>query len=219
VVAAALCIAAAAAIVAILSGGFGDGEWQVIATSTLFALAASTSATGADFMRRHRQVGVALGSTVVAASVLTFVVVTAGIWSRSDSEDLWRAAGVAGIFALEGAHACFVLARQRPQDPEGARLATMSAVAAALISGVMGILAAIGLADHGPWQALAVVLIVQLLATALAPILRRTGSSHERPKRAGRSDELLTVAAELDRGPSAAEARALAQRLRRLAEG
>jgi hypothetical protein len=224
-VAAALSVAALAAIVAIVSGGFSDGDWKVIATSVLLAITASTGGAGAGLRLRGTEDAIVLGTLVLAASAATFALVTAGMWGEVAGEVYWRVAGILAIVAVDGAHACFVLARRRPTDPEGVRVATTAAVVAAGISGTFGVLATAGVAEDGPWEPLAVVLVIQLLATALSLLLRRT--ARDLPALAAdplgvgtprdMAGELHVIADALDKAASPLAVRELAAQLRHLA--
>lgn len=223
-VAGSLCVAALAAVVAIVSGDFSDGDWKVIGSSVLVALASSTGGAGVGLRLRGTSAAVTLGTVVAAASVTAFALVNYGIWVGVDDDVFWRAAGVVAIVALDGAHACFVLARRRATDPAPVKLATGVAALTAAISGTFGILAVTGLADDGPWQLLAVVLVIQLLATALAPLLRRMAGERPtatadafRTRQGDIASELRVIADELDDAKSPAAVHELADRLRRLA--
>jgi hypothetical protein len=224
-VAGSLCVAALAAVIALVSGDFSDGDWKVIGSSVLVALASSTGGAGVGLRLRATNAAVTFGTVVVAASAAAFALVNYGIWADVDDDLFWQATGVVAIVALDGAHACFVLARRRGTDPGAVELATGVATLAAAISGTFGILAVTGVADDGPWQLLAVVLVIQLLATALAPLLRRMAD--EQPaaaadafRRTGQRDiagELRVIADELDAAESSAAVHELADRLRGLA--
>jgi hypothetical protein len=223
-VAGSLCVAALAAVVAIVSGDFSDGDWKVIGSSVLVAIASSTGGAGVGLRLRATNAAVTLGTVVVAASAAAFALVNYGMWVEVDDDAFWRATGVVAIAALDGAHACFVLARRRGTDPEAVELATRVAALTAAISGTFGILAVTGLAD-GPWQLLAVVLVIQLLATALAPLLRRmageqptsTADPFGRTRQGDIASELRVIADELDDARSPVAVHELADRLRRLA--
>jgi 4-amino-4-deoxy-L-arabinose transferase-like glycosyltransferase len=157
----------------------------------------------------------------MAASAATFALVTLGLWAELDGEGFWRATGTVAIVAIDGAHACFVLARRRADDPESVQLATTAAVVAAGISATLGVLAATGLADDGPWEPLAIVLVIQLLASALSPLLRRMARDQPMPSAADTprdmAGELHVIADALDKAASPMAVRELADQLRRLA--
>jgi hypothetical protein len=143
------------------------------------------------------------------------------MWASVEGEGFFRAAGTAAIIAVDGAHACFVLARRRVGDPEGVQVATTVAVVAAGISGTLGVLAATGLADDGPWEPLAIVLVIQLLATALSLLLRRTARDQPIPSAVDTprdvAGKLRLIADELDKAASPTAVRELADQLRHLA--
>jgi hypothetical protein len=224
VVVGSLLVAGAAACVALLGGGFSDLDWKIIATSTLLALVSATA--GAGLAVRHRQA--ALGTTTTALSLLAFVLVLVGMWPELDSETFWRITGCVAIGALEGAHASFVLSRRRDDDPAGAVTATRVAVVAAAISSVMGILPAAGATSEsidaeGYAQILGVVLVIQLVATAVAPLLRRLGTDAARPAAAALSpadrlaDEIAAAADRIERIAAHPQVSDECERLRRLA--
>jgi hypothetical protein len=219
----ALCVAAAVAIGAIVSGDFSEGDVKVIGTSLLFAVASSTAGAGAALRLRGGDADVGIGSLVIAASVAAFVMVTLGIWTDIDSDGFWRTTGVLGIVALDGAHAGFVLARRRAADSQATETATTVTVLAATLSGALGILAVTDLVESDNWEVLAVVLVVQLAGTALAPVLRRLGEGGTAPEPALRGDptdiaaELRAIADALEKAPSPSAVRVEADRLRRLA--
>jgi hypothetical protein len=176
IVVASLLVAGAAACVALLGGGFGDLDLKIIATSTLLAVA--SAAAGAGLAVRHRHPVLGLGTT--GATLATFALVLIGMWPEIDGIAFWRATACVAICALEGAHASFVLSRRRDDDARTAIVATRVAVVAAAVSGVMGLLPTAGVTSddidaEAYAQALAIVLVVQLVSTAVAPLLRRLG--------------------------------------------
>src|SRR4051812_31550323 len=102
-----LCVAALAAVVAIVSGDFSDSDWKVIGSSVMIAVASSTGGAGLALRLRADGADRALGSAVVAASGAAFVLVNLGMWAEIDGEGFWRTAGALTIVAVDGAHACF----------------------------------------------------------------------------------------------------------------
>jgi hypothetical protein len=203
-----LLVAGAAACVALLGGGFGDVDVKVVATSTLLALVSATAGSGLAVRHRHP----ALGGGTTALSLLAFALVLIGMWPEVDSDAFWRATGCVAIGALEGAHASFVLSRRRDGDRRSVAGATRVAVVAAAVSGAMGVLPTAGIVSDGIdaeryAQLLGVVLVVQLVATAVAPLLRRLGAGEAR-----RAEPALTPAERL-----ADEIAAAADRIERIA--
>src|SRR4051794_26490792 len=141
----ALCVAAATACLALLTGSFDDTDWRVIGTSLGFAAFSSTAAAGAG-ARLHareagrgggvaagfaprlafrlllrppgvhaREAGRVVGFATVIASGLAFVLLLGLLWI-DDGEGLLRAWGCAGITALAGSHASLVLRARRGHE-------------------------------------------------------------------------------------------------------
>jgi peptidoglycan/LPS O-acetylase OafA/YrhL len=207
-VVASLLVAGAAACVALLKGDIGDVDWKIIATSTLLAIVSAAIGSGLAVRFRHP----VLGYATAIASLLTFALVVIGMWPELDDDTFWRATGCCAIVALEGAHASFVLSRRRPDDPRSAVATTRIVVAAGAISGAMGIYALVGpVPDGAPAEVYAqivgVVLVVQVVGTIVAPLLRRLGTGAARP-----AEPALTPAERL-----AEEIAAAADRIERIA--
>jgi hypothetical protein len=182
----ALCVAAATAAAALLGGRFDDTDWKVIGTSLLFAVASGTAASGVALRARPEGWAWALGTLTVVASAVTFALVTFGMWGEHDGGGLWRVAGCAAIVAVEAAHASFVVAPLRRGDRDALRAVAGIAVGAGIVSGAGGILPLSGLVpddrfDDGYAQLLGVLLIVQLLCTAVGPLLRRLDRTQGEP--------------------------------------
>jgi hypothetical protein len=121
-----------------------------------------------------------------------------------------------------------VLARIRPGDPDGARLAAQTAAVLAALGAVLGIAPIAGAIDdsdlgEGYFQAVGVILVLQLLATALGPLLRRLAGPRERPlhepmpEHERLANDLREVAERLERLEPRPEVLAECERLRRLA--
>jgi hypothetical protein len=220
----ALCVAAVVASYALLGGEFTDTDWKVIGTSTLFALTSSLAAAGLGVRDRVRL----LGDATVVAAASAFVLVTFGMWVEVDGEVFWRVTSIVAIGALESAHVAFVWSRLRPTDPPGVARVTRAAVGLAVVSAAMGIAPLAGvLPENGGetlyFEILGVVLVGQLLCTALAPLLRRLSAGTERPVAAVPSErerlvlELTAVADRLERLDAGPQVHAECERLRRLA--
>ena len=221
---AALCVAAVVASVALLRGEFSDTDWKVIATSTLFALASAMAAAGIAVRARLAS----LGALTVGAVVLAFALVSTGLWAEIDGETFWRLTGCVSIVALESSHIAFLLSRLRAADSPRVGAVTRTAVALAAISGAMGVAPLAGLVpDGGDYtlygEILGVVLVGQLLCTALAPLMRKLQASAERPAIAvptpaqSLASELVAVAERLEQLGAGPQVRVECERLRRLA--
>lgn len=218
----ALCVAAAVASYALLGGEFSDTDWKVIGTSTLFALTSSMAAAGLGVRERARP----LGDATATAAGAAFVLVSIGMWAEIDGEVFWRVTGVVAVVALESAHVAFIWSRLRPQDPTSVARVTRVAIGLAVVSGAMGIAPIAGLegGDETLYlEILGVVLVGQLLCTALAPLLRRLSAGAERPVVAVPTErerlviELRAVAERLERLDAGPQVQAECERLRRLA--
>jgi hypothetical protein len=218
----ALCIAAAVASYALLGGEFSDTDWKVIGTSTLFALTSSMAAAGLGVRDRARP----LGDATATAAGAAFVLVSIGMWAEIDGEVFWRVTGVVAVVALESAHVSFIWSRLRPQDPTSVARVTRVAIGLAVVSGAMGIAPIAGLegGDETLYlEILGVVLVGQLLCTALAPLLRRLSAGAEQPVVAVPTErerlviELRAVAERLERLDAGPQVQAECERLRRLA--
>jgi peptidoglycan/LPS O-acetylase OafA/YrhL len=188
VLVAAVLVAGAAALVGLAGGDFSDTDFKVIGTSLLFGVAGTLAATGVAVGERPRRWARRLGALTAASTVGAFVLVTYGMWTETDSGAFWRVAGCAGIVALESAHASFVLARRRDDDPPAVGSAALLAVAAAAVSCVLALAPVSGALDDDAadgdayLQALGIVLVVQIVATVVATLLRRLGGTPpERP--------------------------------------
>jgi hypothetical protein len=201
---AALCLAAVVASIGLLRGDFSDTDWKVIATSLLLAVASALAVSGELARGRHP----ALGLITEVSTFAAFVLVTIAMWGEVDDDAFLRACGIVAIVAAEGAHMSFVRTRARPDDPASVQTLTSVAVLLGVLSGIGGILPLAGLLPEDGDLALygeivGVVLVGQLLCTALPPLVRRL--------RAG--DERAAVAVPGERERMAAELRAVAERL------
>jgi hypothetical protein len=145
-----------------------------------------------------------------------------------DGEVFWRVTSIVAIIALESAHVAFIWSRLRPADPAGVARVTRAAVGLAVVSAAMGIAPLAGvLSENGDetlyFEILGVVLVGQLLCTALAPLLRRLSAGAERPVVAVPTErerlvlELTAVADRLERLDAGPQVGAECERLRRLA--
>ena len=175
--AAGLCLAAAVAIWALLTGSFDDTSVRILLTGlaaalcTLGGLAGSTALRLKNTERRMAEVTIGL-------SQLTLLLALALIWipNATDSDMLARALGVTSVLMLAGAHASLLLARLRRRDTRTVHRLTQAAIlcataAALLVSGLFA-------SSDGPiapavWRLLGVLVVLALLNTLLAPLARK----------------------------------------------
>jgi hypothetical protein len=174
-----LCVSAAVAVVALLSGSFDEVHWRVIGSSLGFSVFTSTAAAGVRLRSRADARLRTLGNATAVVSIAAFVLLVAALWIDDSEHDwLWRGFGIAGLGALWTSHASLMLGAVRPGDTRLVRgLSVISAVTLGIETsvGVLVLLDAItDVADAGA-RVLASLIVITVLATALAPLLRRTG--------------------------------------------
>lgn len=175
--AAGLCLAAAVAIWALLTGSFGDTSVRVLLTGLAAALCTLGGLAGATALRLEdpeRRVG----KLTITLSQLTLLLVLALIWipDAPNSGTLGRALGVASVLMLAGAHASLLLAGLRRRETRAVRALAQAAIvcatsAALLLSGLLT-------ATQGPvapavWRVLGVLVVLAVLNTLLVPLARK----------------------------------------------
>jgi hypothetical protein len=174
-----LCFAAAAAVLALLTGSFDDTDGRIILTSIGFAIASATASSGAAARLRPSAGLQVLGTATLVASIAAFVLLLAGLWTNMDdwgSEGVWRTFGCVAILAIAGSHACLLLGALRHSDRDVVRLLTFSAIGFAAFDGLAVILPLAGLVDDidEPWPRIfGAVLVLLVLTSVLPPIVRR----------------------------------------------
>jgi hypothetical protein len=183
VLVAGLCLAAAVAIWALITGSFDDTSVHVLFTglaAALCTLGGLAGSTTLELKRSHRLVG----ETTIGLSQLTLLLALVLIWipSASDGETLLRALAITTVLTLAGAHASLLFARSRRSDSRLIHVLIRAAItcatsAALLVSGLFA-------ASEGPvapavWRLLGVLVVLAVLNTLLAPLARKiTRDSH-----------------------------------------
>jgi hypothetical protein len=172
-----LCLAAAVAIWALLTGSFDDTSVDVLLSGLAAALCTLVALAGATALRCNnpaRQVGEA----TIGLSQLALLVSLTLIWipDAPGSETLLRALGVTGALMLAGGHASLLLERLRDLDTGMVRGLTRAAItsatsAALLIAGVFAV--SDGPVASAVWRLLGVLVVLALLNTLLVPLARR----------------------------------------------
>lgn len=230
-----LCLAAATAITALVSGDFDDTHARVIASSLGFGVFSALGAAGArlwgDDVRGWRR---GLGGATAAAALLAYALLIAALWLFDDEDPVWRAFGIAGLLALWGSHASLVLRARRRDD---SRLVT-ALVWISIVGGAFDMLVAdaalVELVDEfeeGYARLTAAVLVAVILSTALPPLIRKFSGPQGAPARDGfwrrgedrqltladLADEVTAAASRLDAASSPTDLRREAASLRELA--
>jgi hypothetical protein len=221
-----LCVSAAVAVVALLSGSFDEIHWRVVGTSLGFSIFTCTAAAGASLRSRSHAGLRALGTATVAASLAALVLLCAALWVE-ETDWLWRGFGIAGLAALWTSHASLMLGALRPSDSRAVRaLSQISAVTLGVetSAGVGALLELITDVSDAGARVLAALIVVTVLTTVLAPLLRRmqsTAAPSQAATAVGRGSGFAAEVAESAQRLSAmdlpAQARAEVDRLRRLA--
>jgi hypothetical protein len=222
-----LCVAALAAIAALLTGDFSDTHARIVGTSLGFSFFTGLGAAGDSLRREARDWRVTVGASTSALALLSFVLLVAAIWLGDDSDGLWQAWGAVGLAALCGSHASLVLRGQRPGDTQLVSTLVWTSIVTATFETVTGIAYIVELVHEAPdavVRIIGVVLVVTVLSTALPPIMRRLNRTPAKPDAFGRrvsaaelADELLAAAGRLDRVETPGDARREAATLRELA--
>jgi hypothetical protein len=221
-----LCFAAVVAIVALLSGSFGDTDGRLIGTSLSFAVYSALAASGAALRVKEHPAALPLGVATAATAAIGFVLALPVLWLDDPGEDLVRVWGVVTIAALACSHAAIVLRGTRSTDPHAISAIVVVSIGLGALDGTVGALATAGAVevdedDPGTrWMAVTVVLL--LLTTGLPPILRRLGRTTERLPQAwgGReslADSVIAAADRIEQLDDPAAVRAECRRLRELA--
>ena len=229
-----LCVAAAVALVALLSGSMDDSDWKIVGTSLGFSVFSASAAAGGSLRLRQVSWAQKVGVATVAASGLAFVLLVGGLWIDSDGDGFWQAWGIASLMALWGSHASVVLRPLRASDTTAIRWLSATAIVSLGIDAWIGVFAILEVFDDAagdPVQrVLAATVVLTLLSSALVVILRRLpppspvpsaqgafGTLHTSRRAADLSAGIAAVAADLDALPASPEIRSAAARLRELA--
>jgi hypothetical protein len=174
-----LCFAAAAAVLALLTGSFDDTDTRVIFTSIGFAIASATASSGAAARLRPSEGLQLLGTATLVLSIAAFVLLLAGLWTNMDewgSAGVWRTFGCVAILGVAGSHACLMLGALRRADVPVVRVLTLSSIGFAAFDSLAVILPLAGLVDDidEPWPRIfGAALVLLVLTSVLPPIMRR----------------------------------------------
>jgi MFS family permease len=205
-----LSLAAAIAILALMTHSFDATDARLIATSLGFSIFSALGAAGAP-ARRQTKLAM-LGAFTTGAAWLGFALLELAIWVVQ-TDATWRTCGAVALLSLATSHASLVLSARRASDSSVIKHITVISVLAASVDTILAAVAIVGLVQHASSSEIrlaAVLVIVLLLSTALPPILRRatpsTGVRSSRP-------DVPTPR----RAPAPAELHEIARRLEQLA--
>jgi hypothetical protein len=183
--AAGLCLAAAVAIWALLTGSFDDTSLRVLLTGLAAALCTLGGLAGSTALRLKNPER-RTGEATIGLSQLTLLLGLALIWipNAADSDALARALGVTSVLMLAGAHASLLRARLHRRDDRTVHWLTQAAIACAtaaalLVSGLFA--ASRGSIAPAVWRLLGVLVILALLNTLLVPLARKITRDTQHP--------------------------------------
>jgi hypothetical protein len=232
-----LSCAAAAAVLALLTGDLDETDTRVILTSIGFAFCSAVGSTGATARLRPSETLRTLGTATVIAASASFVLLLMGLWTNMDdwgSEGIWRTFGCVAVLGIAGSHACAMLGAARSSDTDAIRMLTTTAMGLGAFDALALILPIAGLMDDidDPWpRIVGASLVLLVLTSVLPPILRKMQPATVTPSANGHadaSDEFLASAViriadridllNSDPGNRAPEIRAELKRLRNLAQ-
>jgi MFS family permease len=176
----ALCLAAGIAIWALVTGHLDATGGRALASTFMAALCSMTALAGATLLERadaRRWLGLA----TIALSATEFALVLAVIWTDAISidaanEGLLQALGANSALLPAFVHGSLMLGRLRPGDGRVIRGLTAAAISLSMLPAVLiagGVALAVGSPGSGAWRLLGVDLVLAVLCTLLAPIVRR----------------------------------------------
>ena len=183
VLGAGLCVAAAVAISALITGHFGGTSARVLLTGLAAALCTVGGLAGSTLLSLEngkRRVGAA--TIGLAQLLLLLALVLIWIPGAADGSAIWRAVGVASALMLAGVHASLLLSRLDADDLRAGhrlgRVAVGCATSAALL--ISALFAGAPIAS-GVWRPFGVLVVLAVLNTLLVPLARWIARENRRP--------------------------------------
>jgi hypothetical protein len=173
-----LCLTALVAIFAILAGRFDEAALKVVLTALAIAFYSVTALAVANVMDTASRLAMAGW----ASAVIGLPVTAALIWANWDHYDhaLWRWTWVFGVVSFSCAHAAALIARRRPADTSSIRNTLQATlVLIAVVAAMVVLPTALNLSEvgHAYARTVGALFVLDVLGTALLPILRRVDSS------------------------------------------
>ena len=182
-----LAITAFVAILAILSGDFGETQVRVLATSGAVSGASVCAMACAAF--RERGCVPVLGTLGIAVAGVALVVVLATVWQHRPGEAWLRATALAAIWSVGVAHAELLLLPRLAAQHGWLQVAAVAAVVVLATELSMVILG--DWSNHAAGRATAVLAVVVALLTLVVPIVARLGSEAPARTRTAEPDRLV----------------------------
>lgn len=156
----------------LLTGRFGWIEGRILATTGVLAGYGLVALPAAILLDRDRRRGLAVASLGLAVAAASLALAT--LWVARHPEALGNAAWTAAVLALASSQTSALAARRRQGEPASVgRLFALSLVLAGAVATVFSVLLWAGVEHEAYFRVLAALVVLDLLAVALQPVLAR----------------------------------------------
>jgi hypothetical protein len=171
----ALSLTALIAIVALIAAEFGETELRILATTAGFGFSTLLAMRGTLLLDQGRHQ--TLARAVIGLSALAFIVELWPVWINSDDSAPWKSYVCVIAVAVALAQIAGMLGRRRASDPPSIRVLIWAAGIFAVALAAMAILAALAeISEAGYYQLFGVIAVLDVLAIALQPVVRKLGT-------------------------------------------
>ena len=173
---ASLCATAGLAIFILLLGDFGETEGRILATTGFLSFYSLLSLPGGVLLDQGRVRPLAW--TLIALAVLSFVLALALVWRdwNGDEDALWKLVVTASALTAACSQTAANTSRRRADDRAGlVRLYWLSIALAFVVAAMVSLAAWKEIDSEGYYRALGALVVTDLLAVVLQPLLRRMG--------------------------------------------
>lgn len=169
-------IAALIAIVAVVSGSFGETEGRILATCGLAFLCGSVALAGVACLDRELVRPVAWAAIVLGAT--SFGIWTGGLWADRVGTAYLRTGGIVSVWLVPAL--IVTTSRLVASSPRLLRTVVPATSVAATVAAALGSVMILGKTGR-PWKFELVLVILTALGYALIPALQRFWASAETP--------------------------------------
>ena len=161
------------AIGVLLFAEFNDTTGKVIATTALVSAFSLLGMPGGALLDQDRAVWLGWLTLTLAAAGLAYSLVL--LWTESDAGWKLLIAGVA--YTVACSHAAATTGRRRETDPPSVRILFVAAIAGTILAATLAAYAAWQEVEDNEtfYRVLGALVVADLLATVLQPVLRRAG--------------------------------------------